>query len=551
MAQFNPDPNKPGWGTYVNDGGQAAYDYFPNLSPQTQALNPSATGPAAPLNFTGGASGVSSGGGANMSAAPEPTQSVQPDPNMSVAPPAVPATGPDNVPVPPGVHPKAGELLAALHKATLPPVSGVSTTTSSGRPKAAIAADKAALTSNLGAAQATNTDIGTARQARAETAAQGNENAAMSTALTGADTLNKNLSEQATNNKLLSDSLAEKDPAVDPRRLIHNLSTGGTLLTTVLAAISGGFAAAAGQKTNPALDAINSAIDQDIDSQKTEIESGRIRRGNLIQAYRERGMKLDQAELAARATITESTRRYADAQAQELGAAANSEDATLLNQGLQTQYTQQVQALNQSGEAHSQTTVERKAPVGAAADPIKRMGEIQDAVTKMRKNGNSEEQVAEFLKTQNLNAPANPPAAGAGKYNRDQSRLLAVNTDVKDKLQQYAQQNGFVYDAGSGQFLEGTEGGTKMVLPQAVSEQNASIQQNAESIADSIGLIQRGGIAPSDPQVHTIVKGLTASAAKVRLAALNSHWKAVNNVIEGVRQFPGGVDQNPGSEESP
>lgn len=539
MAQFNPDPNKPGWGTYVNDTGQAAYDYFPNLSPTTQALNPSATGPSAPLSFTGGTPDASTGGTPNMSAAPEPNQSVQPDANMSVAPPSV---APE-VPVPAGVHPLAGKLLGALGAVTKPAISDISSTTVNGRPKAAIARDEAALGSNLSAAEGTNTEIGAARRARTETAAQGGENAAMSQALTGASDLSKNLGEQAQNSKLLSDTLAEKDPAVNPRRLIQNLSTGGTILTTVLAAIAGGFSAVAGQKTNPALDAINSAIDQDIDSQKLEIESGRIRRGNLIQAYRERGMKLDQAELAARATITESTRRYAEAQNQELGAAASTEDAQLLNQGLQTQYTQQIQALNQSGETKSQTTVERKTPPGAIVDPIKRMNEIQEAVGKMRKNGNSEQQITEFLKTQNLNAPANPPAAGAGKYNRDQSRLLAVDTDLKDKLQEYAHLNGFVYDEKSGQFLEGNAGGTNMILPQAASEQNAAIQQNVESIAPSIGLVQNGGLAPQEHEVQSVVKNLTASASKVRLAALNSHWKAVGNVIQGVKQYPGGVDQ--------
>ena len=540
MAQFNADPNKPGWGTYVNDSGQAAYDYFPNIAPQVQALNPSASanGPPAPLNFTGGAPDSSTGGAPNASAPPEPNQSVQPEANMSPAPQA-----PAAVPVPAGVHPLAGQILGALNAATS---TSTSTTTAAGRPKAAIARDVNALGENLSTAQATNKAIGAARQERATTAAQSNENAAMSQALTGAGDLSKNLGEQAANSRLLSDTLAEKDPAVNPRRLIQNLSTGGAILTTVLAALSGGFAAAAGQKSNPALDAINSAIDQDIDSQKLEIESGRIRRGNLIQAYRERGMKLDQAETAARATITESTRRYADAQAQELGAVANSEDARLLNQGLQTQYTQQVQALNQSGDARTQTTVERKPLTGAAVDPIKRMGEIQDAVTKMRKNGNSEEQIAEFLKTQKLDAPANPPAAGAGKYNRDQARLLAVNTDLRDKLQEYGKLNGFVYDAASGQFLEGTEGGTSMILPQAVSKQNAAIQQNVESIAPSIGLVQNGGLAPQEHEVKSVVSNMTASAAKTRLAALNSHWKAVNNVIEGVKQFPGGVDQTPG-----
>lgn len=535
MAQFSPDPNKPGWGTYVNDGGQAAYDYFPNLAPQTQALNPSASGPAQPLQVAGGLPDSSSGGAPQMSSQPpEPLQSTQPEPNMNAAP----------VPVPEGIHPQAGKILGALNAATRPPVSSISTTSTPGRAAPAIARDKAALGANLSQAQTTNTEIGAARADRQTQAAQGSENAELSTSLNAAGQLSTDLGEQQQNASKLSDTLAEKDPAVDPGRLIRNLSTGDTIAITILAALSGGFAATAGMKNNPALDAVRDAINKDVRSQELDIENGHWRKGNLVQAYRERGMDLKQSVAAARATITESSRRYGEAQAQELGAAAHPEEAKLLNQGLQNSYQQQVMALDASGEARSQTTVERKPGAGGAAtDPIKRQTEIEAATKAMRANGRSEEQIAGFLKTLGVDAPASAPSPNAGKFNRDQARLMAVNTDVKDKLQQYAAQNGFVYDEASGQFLEGKKGGTNMVEPQWFDEQNAAIQQNVESIADSIGLIQRGGLAPDVAQVHTIVGGLTSKAEKVRLAALNSHWKAVHNVIEGVEQYPGGVDQ--------
>lgn len=535
MAQFNPDPNKPGWGTYVNDGGQAAYDYFPSLAPQTQALSPSASGPTAPLQVAGGAPDSSTGGAPPMASMPqEPTQSTQPEPNMSAAPVAVPA----------GVHPQAGKILGALNAATSPPVSSISTTSTPGRKAGAIERDKAALGANLGQAQNTNTEIGAARAGRQTTQAQGAENAELSTSLNAAGELTADLGAQRENQAKLSDTLAEKDPAVDPGRLIRNLSTGDTIALTILAALSGGFAATAGMKNNPALDAIDKAVNADVRSQEMEIESGRIRRGNLVQAYRERGMDLRQSVAAARATITESSRRFAEAQAQELGAAAHPEEAKLLNQGLASAYQQQVMALDASGEARSQTTVERKPATGAASDPIKRQAEIEAATKAMRANGRSEEQVAAFLKTLGVDAPASAPAPGAGKFNRDQARLMAVNTDIKDKLREYANLNGFTYDESSGTFLEGAGEGTKMALPQFASEQNAAIQQNVESIAPSIGLVQNGGLAPQEHEVQSVVANMTAHAAKVRLAALNSHWKAVNNVIEGVEKYPGGVEQN-------
>lgn len=536
MAQFNADPNKPGWGTYVNDHGQAAYDYFPSLAPQTQALSPSASGPTAPLQVAGGAPDSSTGGAPPMASMPtEPMQSMQPEPNMSAAPVAVPA----------GVHPQAGKILGALNAATRPPVSSVSTTSTPGRAAPAVARDKAALGANLTQAQTTNTEIGAARAARQTTQAQGAENAELSTSLNAAGELSSDLGAQRENQTKLSDTLAEKDPAVDPGRLIRNLSTGDTIALTILAALSGGFAATAGMKSNPALDAIDKAVNADVRSQEMEIESGRIRRGNLVQAYRERGMDLRQSIAAARATITESSRRFAEAQAQELGAAAHPEEAKLLNQGLASAYQQQVMALDASGEARSQTTVERKPGAGGAAtDPIKRQTEIEAATKAMRANGRSEEQIAGFLKTLGVDAPASAPAPGAGKFNRDQARLMAVNTDIKDKLQEYASLNGFTYDESSGTFLEGTGEGTKMALPQFASEQNAAIQQNVESIAPSIGLVQNGGLAPQEHEVQSVVANMTAHAAKVRLAALNSHWKAVNNVIEGVEKYPGGVEQN-------
>lgn len=137
-----------------------------------------------------------------------------------------------------------------------------------------------------------------------------------------------------------------------------------------------------------------------------------------------------------------------------------------------------------------------------------------------------------------------PPVEKGVKFNTDQSRLLATNNDAKLKLQHIAQLRGFVLDPKNpGQYMFGPNM-TNMLLPKFVNETNSNIDQNVDSIAPVIGMIQGGGLKPHDEEVHAIKQGLKSKSNNVALAALNSHLQALKNVIEGVKQYPGGHDQS-------
>ncbi len=181
--------------------------------------------------------------------------------------------------------------------------------------------------------------------------------------------LDAQLQRQAANRKL-SDTLLEKDPEVQPNRLIEQMSTGKQIGMVLLAALSGGFAAANGSKDPAAgaLGVIQTAIDRDIAAQRAQIESGRIRRGNLISHYQQQGMDAKQAEAAARITIGNATAAQAEAQAQKLGAPAALENAQLLATKLRSDATAKAVELDASTEAR--TVVNRQAPQPVAAKPL-------------------------------------------------------------------------------------------------------------------------------------------------------------------------------------
>ncbi len=211
---------------------------------------------------------------------------------------------------------------------------------------------------------------GEAQQQRTVAGAEAKEDAATRAKQDAqVEQLDAQLQRQQANRKL-SDTLLEKDPEVQPGRLIEQMSTGKQIGMVLLAALSGGFAAANGSN-DPAAGAmgvIQSAIDRDIAAQRAQIESGRIRRGNLISYYQQQGMDAKQAEQAARITIGNATAAQAEAQAQKLGAPAAMENAQLLAAKLRGDATTKAVELDASTDAR--TVVNREAPKAVAAKPM-------------------------------------------------------------------------------------------------------------------------------------------------------------------------------------
>jgi hypothetical protein len=111
---------------------------------------------------------------------------------------------------------------------------------------------------------------------------------------------------------------AQEDPNVDPKRLVNSMSTGTKILTVLLSALGGAGGALSGGG-NAALAALNKAVDDDIMAQKEQINSGRIRRGNLVQYFQQQGMSLEASSAAAKGVAMANVEKLADLEAQSFG----------------------------------------------------------------------------------------------------------------------------------------------------------------------------------------------------------------------------------------
>lgn len=167
----------------------------------------------------------------------------------------------------------------------------------------------------------------------------------------------------------------QKDPEVDPERLVKSLGAGGKIGAVILAALSGGFQAAQGRGGNDALDIMQKAIDRDISAQKDQIASGRIRRGNLIAYFQQQGLRDDAAAKAAEATIWAMSDRMAAAEQSRIQAPEHKDQAKLFADSLRAQTAaknNELQlTLGTDRVQESQSTVKaRPAAAGASVESV-------------------------------------------------------------------------------------------------------------------------------------------------------------------------------------
>lgn len=331
----------------------------------------------------------------------------------------------------------------------------------------------------------------------------------------------------------------EKDPDVKPTRLIDNMSTGKEVAMVLLAGLAGAFGNMHGEGRNTFLDAIGQRLDQDVQNQRDQIASGRLRRNNMIAYLQSQGADARQAQLAYESRFYGAAADWACAEIKRQGLqGAQLEQANLQVAQLDQQRAARDAALRESTEAKYATTTNTvRAPLGAgASDP---MSAIQKTIGEMRKNGYSDDQISAYVHGKGVPAPSGGASAETGKYNVSQSRIMASYEDAREKLKDYAKLRGFYYDGKSGEFIG--KGTTYNILPDAVSSQNANINALVDSVAPVIGLVQGVGLKAHDDEIETIQHGLKASSNTAALAALNQHWKAINNVVRGVERYPGGA----------
>lgn len=316
---------------------------------------------------------------ANSSQPPPPealasnaAQVVPPTGDASAAPaPAAPAVSPP-------AHPdtslgKSGERTPeqAVSAAGLvaPPVIKDSTTTVHGRKAANVNRDVAALDKAEAGAESA-----------IKTKAQGDEqrqNASLDAQLGYQTQVREDEQQRAQDaanrkaalQKKIDTISSESDATVDPDRFVDSLSTGGKIGMAILAMVSGfaqgGSAALAHTATpqgNPVVDILQRRIAADIDSQKEQIASGRIRRGNLIAQLTSQLGDEKQAELMATSLMNQAAANKATIVAQKLGLQGQALDnANAQIAGLQQTATVQRNAVLAQAENRVQSTHEVEA----------------------------------------------------------------------------------------------------------------------------------------------------------------------------------------------
>jgi hypothetical protein len=178
---------------------------------------------------------------------------------------------------------------------------------------------------------------------------------------------------------------SQQDPEIDPDQFVRNMPAGKSLAMIVLATLNGAFKGLVGQQGNDVLDIIDTRIKQSIDAQKEQIQSGRIRRGNMIQFFSDQGMSAEQAERAARAMSYTHLDRMQQAEAERIGAPAALENAKLLSAGIKAKAAEENRQLKLSlgtDKVTTSTTTQMGRPAatgGMSPSDFLSMMKIRDA----------------------------------------------------------------------------------------------------------------------------------------------------------------------------
>ena len=154
-----------------------------------------------------------------------------------------------------------------------------------------------------------------------------------------------------------------KSAEVDPDRLFKKKGTGSKILAALAAGL-GAYASAMTGTKNFALDIINSAIDDDIDAQKTEIaqKAGAItEQRNLLNDLIRKGMSDTEAEKAARVIMIERVELQLKERLEKISGAAAKQQGQLLQEQLNNEKQLKLEELKQAA-APKTVTITKQQP---------------------------------------------------------------------------------------------------------------------------------------------------------------------------------------------
>lgn len=377
FVSYLPDPGIPGSGTAIDDRGRAITVIESDIPEVRKLPAPAApvtsAAPAAPLGVT------------SVGAAVAPS-----------------ITGPAPAP---GVTPRVQQLLDATHAAahgpTLAPASGIvkagsQTSTTYGAPKAAL---DAFAKSARGAADDLATQAeqqGAAKTERAQETVQARAGANVGDFMQASNAQAEAQSQKAANDAAVAALRAETDAPPDPDRFVNNLGTGTKIGLVIAAALQGAFRGLAHQ--NNGADSVTSIITQriaeDIDAQKSQIESGRIRRGNLIAGLVDKGYDLKTAISAATARIQNAAAGMLEQRAAMINTPEAAEQGALLAKQLRAQAEQSVGAAVLANAPRSTSTTTYAATTGGPAAAVQALADekAQRDLDQLKSSGLTQEE---------------------------------------------------------------------------------------------------------------------------------------------------------------
>ncbi len=337
---------------------------------------------------------------------------------------------------------------------------------------------------------------------------------------------------------------AQEDPEIQPDRFIQGMSTGQSIGTIILAAIEGAFRGMSGQPgKSGVLDILERRVDQDIMAQKEQIQSGRIRRGNMIAYFQQQGMTEESAEKAAKAMSYAQAEKLTQAEIARLGAGNVRAEASALAEQLKAAREQANDELVLTlGTPRSSTTTVRQAPGGGDGDSFAKMLAERKAY---EESGATPEQLAAWDKQRGLTGAGMAPG-GESEVARARREKSETRTDREKTaagaltlLDDLGSQLGLAKDPNGTGFRENPA--DKDVISKRDTEEIATgfsfgmadnpIAATEGALVEAFGRLQSDGVISPSEEVRfaNMIRGAKTNAQ--RAIALNSIRPIIENKL--------------------
>lgn len=522
VVKFEPDPLNPGSGNATDENGRTVYVHDPDaakrLNPTlADQVNQQSTAAAvatvgAPPAAPDARVASNAAGSAALGPPPDPAAPASPAAQL-VAKTSQVAAGASAIPAAAAAPPAkpAGAGAALVGKLGQLPVAQTSTSTSVQKGR-----DAGKVETEIGSLRKADAGLDTQMRAGAESgdvrtqkAAEGEQALAL-----GEYARNYTAEQQERQRKEQIESeitalSGEKDADTNPTRLLDDMSTGKSMGMVLLAGIAGAFGNMHGEGRNPFLDAIDKRMDQDLQNQRDQIASGRLRRNNRIAYLQSQGADAKQAQAAYEARVYGAAADWARAQikAQSLQG-AQLEQANLAIAQLEQGRAARDAQLREATESKYATTsnVVREAPKAVGSGNA-----VEDFTKKLaareayEKAGANPEQLAAFDAAVGIPAPKAQSETSlkreneAGKQTDDEGKAASAFTGIGA----LGQKSGLERDPKTGGW-RAPEGIKSMQAP-ALQETipgwfgaSTPISDAREAAIEGFGRLQSGGVISPD-----------------------------------------------------